>query len=291
MQSKLPRCVLAVASISIFLACQSGKVTGGTAVETKTLSVSDGTTISYLSGGHGSPQLVFVHGWACDRSYWKDQIDHFRYDNRLLAIDLAGHGESGSSRSDWSIDALAQDLAEVLVHESLNDVILIGHSLGAAVVVLTAQKAANRVTGVVIVDAMHDLETPHREQSLSFIAALESDFAGTLRSGIPNQFGPYADQELIERIALDMASAPPGLSIELERSYADMDFKAAIELVAAPMRAINAYATNIAANRQYSQDYEAWRMEDVGHFLMLERPREFNELLNRVISEIRSVAD
>ena len=235
--------------------------------------------------------MVLVSSWAYDSTYWTNQIDHYLPDNRLLAIDLAGHGESGSSRSEWSIDALAQDLAEVLVHESLNDIILIGHSLCAAVVVLTAQKAANRVMGVVIVDAMHDLETPHRDQLLRFVVSLESDFAGTLRSGIPNQFGPSADQELVERIALDMASAPPSLSIELERSYADMDFKAAIELVAAPMRAINAYATNIAANRQYSQDYEAWRMEDVGHFLMLERPREFNELLKRVISEIRSVAD
>ena len=266
-------------------------MTQGAVVETKTLRVSDGTTISYLSGGHGNPQLVFVHGWACDRTYWKDQIDHFRHDNRLLAIDLAGHGESGNNRSEWSIDTLAQDLAEVLVHESLIDVILIGHSLGAAVAVLAAHKAGNRVVGVVIVDAMHDLDTPHREQTLSFIASLESDFAGTLRSGIPNQFGPLADKELIERIALDMASAPPGLSIELERSYADMDFKAAIKLVHAPIRAINAYATNIGANRQYSQDYDAWRMEDAGHFLMLERPREFNELLGRVISEIQSVAD
>ena len=291
MQLRLRTCVLMFASIFTLLACAARNVTETATIETRTLSVSDGTSISYVSGGRGNPQLVFVHGWACDSTYWTNQIDHFLRDHRLLAIDLAGHGESGATRSDWSIEALAQDIAEVLAHESLDDVILIGHSLGAAVVVLTAQKAANRVAGVVIVDAMHDLETPHREQMLGFVASLESDFVGTLRSGVPNLFGPFADQELVERIALDMASAPPGLSIELERSYANMDFKAAIELVAAPIRAINAYATNIAANRQYSQDYEAWRMEDVGHFLMLERPREFNELLKRVISEIRSVAD
>ncbi len=138
---------------------------------------------------------------------------------------------------------------------------------------------------------MLDLEDPHREQSLDFVASLESDFVGTLLSGVPNLFGRSADPELVERIARDMASAPPDLSIALEGSYGNMDFKAAWGPVAVPIRAINAYATNIAANRQYSQDYEAWRMEDVGHFLMLERPREFNELLKRVISEIRSVAD
>ncbi len=291
MQSKLHRFMLAVAGNFVLLACQSGEVTEGTVVETKTLRVSDGTTISYISGGHENPQLVFIHGWACDRTYWRHQIDYFQFDNRLLAIDLAGHGESGISRSEWSIDVLAQDVAEVLVHESLDDVILIGHSLGAAVVVLVAQKAANRVAGVVIVDAMHDLEAPHREQSLDFVASLESDFVGTLLSGVPNLFGQSADPELVERIARDMASAPPDLSIALEGSYGNMDFKAALGSVAVPIRAINAYATNIAANRQYSQDYKAWRMEDVGHFLMLERPREFNKLLERVISDIRSVAD
>ena len=291
MQLRLRTCVLMFASIFTLLACAARNVTETATIETRTLSVSDGTSISYVSGGRGNPQLVFVHGWACDNTYWTNQIDHFLHDHRLLAIDLAGHGESGATRSDWSIEALAQDIAEVLAHESLDDVILIGHSLGAAVVVLVAQKAANRVAGVVIVDAMHDLEAPHREQSLDFVASLESDFVGTLLSGVPNLFGRSADPELVERIARDMASAPPDLSIALEGSYGNMDFKAALGSVAVPIRAINAYATNVAANRQYSHDYDARQMQAVGHFLMSERPREFNELLEQVISEIRSVGD
>ena len=55
----------------------------------------DGVPISYQVEGQGSPSLVFVHGWSCDRSYWAEQLSYFRKLYRVIAIDLAGHGDSG----------------------------------------------------------------------------------------------------------------------------------------------------------------------------------------------------
>ena len=47
--------------------------------------------------GQGTPALVFVHGWSCDRSYWAGQLEAFSRDFTVVAPDLGGHGESDST--------------------------------------------------------------------------------------------------------------------------------------------------------------------------------------------------
>jgi pimeloyl-ACP methyl ester carboxylesterase len=58
----------------------------------------DGIPIAYETRGQGAPALVFVHGWSCDRTYWAGQLEPLSRDYRVVAIDLAGHGESGVGR-------------------------------------------------------------------------------------------------------------------------------------------------------------------------------------------------
>ena len=62
----------------------------------------DGVLISYQMAGEGPVSVVFVHGWSCDRGYWKEQLDYFARVHRVVALDLAGHGDSGLNRDDWT---------------------------------------------------------------------------------------------------------------------------------------------------------------------------------------------
>ena len=59
----------------------------------------DGTPISYEVYGAGEPTIVFVHGWSCDARYWREQVPYFSKNHRVVVLDLAGHGHSGSTRS------------------------------------------------------------------------------------------------------------------------------------------------------------------------------------------------
>ena len=86
----------------------------------------DGSTIVYHIEGKGRPALVFIHGWNGDRSYWRDQVSYFARTHVVAAVDLAGHGESGAVRKDWSIPAFGADVAAVVKEEGLKKVILIG---------------------------------------------------------------------------------------------------------------------------------------------------------------------
>src|ERR1700730_19336872 len=95
----------------------------------------DGVPIHYDVNGTGSPALVFVHGWVCDRHYWDGQAAPFAPRHTIVRLDLAGHGASGRNRVRWTVPAFGQDVAAVIKNLGLKKVVLNGPSMagGAAV--------------------------------------------------------------------------------------------------------------------------------------------------------------
>ena len=94
--------ILFVFLVSILIYCQREPQ--------NTVKSHDGVRISYRSQGSGNPPLFFVHGWSGDRSYWEAQVDYFARNYRVVTIDLAGHGESGLNRKDWTIESFGKDI-------------------------------------------------------------------------------------------------------------------------------------------------------------------------------------
>src|SRR5260370_18486724 len=83
----------------------------------KTFRADDGLEIVGVVRGQGDIALVFLHGWCGDREYWKNQVEVFAADYRVVALDQAGHGESGKGRKAWTPDALprhAEPVAQAL---------------------------------------------------------------------------------------------------------------------------------------------------------------------------------
>ena len=249
----------------------------------------DGVSIAYTVSGEGSPALVFVHGWMCDQTYWAAQAASFSETQTVVTIDLAGHGKSGMEREGWPLMAFGADVEVVVEALDLDRVILIGHSMGGPVVLEAARLMPERVIGVVGVDTLQDADFEYDPERVApFLAPFENDFAGTCRGLVASMFLKDADPALVERIAADMSAGQPEIGIALLRGYIDYDAAAAFTAVPAaiPIRCINStmYATNVEGNRAYHEDFEVIEMDGVGHFLMIERPEEFNALLNQVIA-------
>lgn len=89
----------------------------------------DGVPIHYDMHGSRSIALVFVHGWCCDRGYWERQVGPFARHHTVVALDLAGHGTSGHSRTAWTIPAFREDVVAVIEAADLGPVVLTGHSM------------------------------------------------------------------------------------------------------------------------------------------------------------------
>jgi len=120
----------------------------------------DGVRLCYEVHGAGTPALVFVHGWSCDRSYWRDQLPYFSEEHKVVAIDLAGHGESGLGRQAWTMPAFGDDVVTVVAQLGLESTVLIGHSMGGDVIVDAALKLRDRVAGLVWADVYGSLGEP-----------------------------------------------------------------------------------------------------------------------------------
>jgi len=251
-----------------------------------TIAAPDGVSIAYTVSGEGSPALVFIHGWMCDQTFWSAQVDAFASTNTVVTVDIAGHGLSGTNREGWPLLAFGGDVQAVVEYLDLTDVVLIGHSMGGPVALEAARLMPNRTRGVIAVDSLQDADAKYDpDQFNGFLAAYEQDFAGTCLQFTSSMFLESADPELVERVTSDMCDHSPEISIALLREFFSYELGPALAAVDVPVRYINApmYPTNVEVNRTYQPDFDGVIMEGVGHFLMMEEPEAFNELLRQVV--------
>ena len=251
----------------------------------------DGTPIHYEAQGAGEPALVFIHGWSCDGGYWRGQVGRFAAAHRVVTLDLAGHGASGLERTDYTMAAFGADVAAVLAAEGLDDAILVGHSMGGPVAVEAALAAPERVRGLIGVDNFQDMHaslTP--EQIAGFIGAMRADFAGTVVPWVRSMFPADADSALVAQVSADMAAAPPAVGISAFAHTLAWMSGGGLERL--PLLTVNLttvsgdrHPTDVARNRELVPGFGVRLMVDTGHFPMLEKPSEFNGLLEAAIAE------
>ena len=247
---------------------------------------SDGISIAYEAQGTGAPALVFVHGWSCDRRYWRGQVGHFAARRQVVAVDLAGHGESGAGRSAWTMAAFGDDVVAVVDRLGLGELVLIGHSMGGDVIVEAALHLTDRVIGLVWVDTYSDFGDPGDPEIERFTAPFREDFASTTRDFVRGMFLPDSDPELVERVAADMSAAPPGVAVDaLQRAIGNVRaIPGLLQRLSVPVVAINPdhRPTDIEGLQRHG--VTARLMSQVAHFLMMEDPGRFNRLLEDVVN-------
>lgn len=251
-----------------------------------TVPSADGVPIAYEVHGQGDLALVLVHGWSCDRSYWKEQIEYLSPEYRLVLIDLAGHGESGAGRKDYTMSAFGADVAAVVDSLRLDKVVLVGHSMGGDVVVEAAKQLPGRVVGLVWVDDYKSLGPPRSAAEVdAFVAKFRKDFRATTNSFARSLFAPDADPRLVDRVAKDMASAPPAVALSaLHNSFANAaHIPADLAALKLPVVAINSDRDPTDHGSLGKNGVKAFVMPDSGHFLMLEDPPRFNRSLDSVV--------
>lgn len=255
--------------------------------EERTVASRDGVRIAYRAEGSGSPALVFVHCWSCDRGYWDAQVTHFAPRHRVLAVDLAGHGASADTRTDWAIPGLGEDVAAAVLQEKLDRVVLVGHSMGGPVALEAARILGPRVVAVVGVDTLHDLDGVHSAAEIEeFVRPFERDFAGRTEAFVRSMFPATADRALVDRIARDMAAAPPKVALACFRALFSYRAGPTLDEIRVPVFAINAdkYPVNREAVTRHGLSFEVELMRGLGHFLAQEDPAQFNRLLEKVLA-------
>ena len=284
--------VLCLGLASLLIAPPSGgagQVAAIAAPAADSVASKDGVNIVFTAAGEGQTALVFIHGWACNRSFWKAQVEHFSPKYKVVALDLAGHGESAGGREAYTIEAFGDDVAAVVEKLNLNRVILIGHSMGGQVSIAAARDLGDKVIGIVGADTLQDFtETRTPDQVERALKPFKDDFKGTTRAFATAVFGDKAAPALVQSVCSQMCSIQPAVGLSALRSEALYNVKSELVGFKLPLRVINSdkYPTNVAGNKEIYRNFAMVPMPGVGHFVMLEDPARFNQLLEGVIAEL-----
>ncbi len=241
-------------------------------IDVRTTTSADGVKIRYMVAGlkqAGAP-IVLVHGFSVNRSIWEPHFSTFARSHPVVAVDLAGFGESGADRAAWTMKAYGQDLLAVLKDLDLRGAVLVGYSMGAGAVLEAGVQDPARILGVVLVDWLHDPEqrTPPGYGG-QFLAWMQR----TWRT--PALFaGPPQIERLPDSLVARYEATTPAVMPAHWRPIADETFRWANDDLVAELKAaqvavaaINSdqVATNVVLYRQYVPSFQLRLMPRLSH--------------------------
>jgi pimeloyl-ACP methyl ester carboxylesterase len=254
----------------------------------------DGLKLHSAAAGKGSAALIFVHGWTCDSSSWTAQVPEFAKKYRVLTLDLPGHGRSAApADGKFSMNLFARAVESVRAEARVDRVVLVGHSMGAPVIREYARLFPQHVAGLVAVDGPLDM------RGFGEARAGRGAFTPPPMTGpegrqareqmIRGMFTPQTPMPVQDQVMAMMMGAPEATAAGAMAAMFDPAIRKS-DVTDVPALAIYAGTNSIpdlAAARQVLPKFQATQVAGTGHFVMMEKPAEFNKLLTNFLTEIK----
>jgi pimeloyl-ACP methyl ester carboxylesterase len=241
----------------------------------------DGARIHYQSYGKGREALVLIHGWTCNLNYWRDQVPDFAKRNRVIALDLPGHGQSDKPEIVYSMDLFARAVDAVMRDAKVERAVLVGHSMGTPVARQFYRKYPQKTLAIIIVDG--GLRSfGDKKMRDGFVAAFRApNYKEAGQQMFAAIAGPNLPAETKERIKISFLATPQHVIVSAMEGMND-DSIYGPDKINVPVLAILAKSPFWPADTEQffrsiapNLDFDMW--EGVGHFLMMEKPKQFNE--------------
>jgi len=252
-----------------------------TSAEKSHFATLDGARIHYQSYGKGSEALVLIHGWTCNLDYWRDQVPDFAKRSRVIALDLPGHGQSDKPQLAYTMDLFARAIDAVMRDAKVERAVLVGHSMGTPVARQFYRKYPEKTLAIVIVDGGL---RPFGDKQVreNFVAMFRGpDYKENAVKMFAAMAGPQLPAETQERIRTSFLNTPQYVLVSAMEGMND-DAIYAPDKINVPVLAILAKSPfwppdteQFVRSLAPKLEFQMW--EGVGHFLMMERPKQFND--------------
>jgi pimeloyl-ACP methyl ester carboxylesterase len=250
----------------------------------------DGLTIHSSTTGTGPATMIFIHGWTCDSSSWTGQVPAFAKKYRVVTLDLPGHGRSASPKDGkLSMDLFARAVEAVRAEAKADRVVLVGHSMGAPVIRQYARMYPQHVAGLVAVDGPLDLRgfpPPEFKQPPPMVGP---EGLKAREKMIRGMFIPQTAPALQEHILKMMLGTSEATAIGAMAAVFDPSLSKT-DVIKAPALAVYAGTAKLPDPKVATEvlpNYEGMQMPETGHFLMMEKPDEFNRVLTSFLDKIK----
>jgi pimeloyl-ACP methyl ester carboxylesterase len=258
-----------------------------------------GVAVAYTDIPGSAPAVVLLHGWNCDRTFWRFQVPALSGKYRVLLLDLPGFGVSAKPAVAYTPELFTAAVLGVMDAAKVEKAVMVGHSMGFIVAREMARRHPGRVLGLVSVDGVLERgpEEPaaSREsmaQVAAFLDALRQDFAGTTAAFVESFFVDGTSPELRREILGKMTTAAPQPAISsIENLFAPELWR--VEPLGLPALGIYADMPYLAPDneaffKRHFSKAQYVTMPGVGHFLHMEKPEEVNRLLLDFLAKLSS---
>jgi pimeloyl-ACP methyl ester carboxylesterase len=254
---------------------------------------SDGAVLAYDDRGpRGSLPLLFVHGWQGAGSGWDLVRDALSPHHRSIAIDLRGFGGSNAAPGPYSVDTFANDLSDVLAYLDLDPLVVIGHSMGAAVAQRFAIDRPDAVEGLVLV-------APVPASGVLFPPKIEAMFRAT--AGNPEAANTWLGKltyrepprEIVASLRAAAAAVSAHVALESFDSWTQLAFEDDARTIATPTLVVapaeDRPMTPAFARERVADVIEGSRLEIVaesGHYVPVDQPLRLAALIEEFVASL-----
>lgn len=249
----------------------------------------DGVEIAYSVYGKGETALIFVHGWGWDQSLWKGEISKFSAKYKVVTLDLAGHGLSGKNRKSFTIKAFSDDVVSVINTLKLTKVILVGHSMGGIINLEVYRQIKDKVVGIIGADTYQLFQKGENPKSAEdYLTTFKENYLASVREYVRTLFLDGTDTTFVERIVKRMQKLSPEIGMDIFRNIYQYNSLRAVSELQPRIISINGQKFRVkeAENTKLLPSFTVKLIPGAGHFLMIENPERFNELLQEAIDEL-----
>ncbi len=149
-----------------------------------------GTSVYYSDEGKGTT-IVLLHGFLENSTMWNAIKPELLKRNRVVCIDLLGHGETECFGYVHTMDLMAEVVSEVLQHLKIRRSIFVGHSMGGYVALAFAEQFPDNVKGLCLLNSTSRADSPERIQLRNrAVEAVKTNYSNLVRMSISNLFRP-----------------------------------------------------------------------------------------------------
>jgi len=146
------------------------------------------TKISFSDVGKGTA-VILLHGFLENSTIWDSITPEISKKNRLITIDLLGHGKTDCLGYVHSMDLFAESIKAVLQHLKLRKYILVGHSLGGYICLTIAKMNPNKIKGLCLLNSTSNEDSSARKKTRKrAIEMAQKNYEPLVKMSVANLF-------------------------------------------------------------------------------------------------------
>ena len=252
----------------------------------------NGIQMGYKEFGEEGQPIVLIHGFGLNRTIWKEMVENYFSNHRVMLPDVRGHGESEAPKGAYPMTLLAEDILRLLDFLKIEKAAICGHSMGGYITLAFADRYPERLSGVGLITTRADADSAEKRlDRYQMVDEVKENGAVVLAESLAPKL-TKDEAVLDEAYEILSNTAPLGIIGVLKGMAERLDRRELLSRIRVPTLVIAGDQDQIIEvedARQMAMAVPNSRfhlISGAGHMPMMEKPKDVAEGLDWLISKM-----